>query len=143
MRCLLTKFHDCTDFTKRLAKFTGDPHSFCDELERVTGGIVVHETRKTSPELFPSPKSTYHKPSKVSTPEEQGPSQSPAAAKVKARKRKGTTQEDQGPSKKQKDEPPTADIDAEVQKHYIGEDISICPVTYSFCCANLAQKCSR
>lgn len=146
LRCLVEKFEaDRNDFTKRLGQLTGDPHAFCDELERRTGGIVHHETRETSPELFSNP-TTQHpkgkktsvpeqqgkrkdsaqdepgpsKPRKDSVPEDQAPSKSLA---VKPRKRKGAAQEEQGPSKRHKEDSQMADIEAEVQAHYIGKKI--------------------
>ena len=105
-RCLLEKFEGTHgDFTQRLAGYTDDPYAFCDEVERITSGVVQHERKESSPELFPSPKPTAQE--KGSAPAKQ------------SRKRKDPPfeSEEPGPSKRTKE---VADVEAELQAHYIG-----------------------
>ena len=105
-RCLLEKFEGTHgDFTQRLAGYTDDPYAFCDEVERSTSGIVTHERKESSPELFSSP---------TPTAQEKG-----SASTKQSRKRKDppSESEEPGPSKRTKE---VADIEAELQDHYIG-----------------------
>ena len=67
-RCLLEKFEGTHgDFTQRLAGYTDDPYAFCDEVERSTSGIVTHERKESSPELFSSPTPTAQEKGSAST----------------------------------------------------------------------------
>lgn len=131
-RCLLEKFEGTRNaFTKKLANHIDDPFAFCEELEHTTRGIVHHERKESSPELFPSPKPAPPKPQKKSASTEQGLSQQAHKSNDRSRKRKdlpsgepGPSAEP-GPSKRPKQDLQKDDIEAELQAHYIGMKIQM------------------
>lgn len=50
-RCLLRHFDGSSNDTcKKLENFVSKPHEFCDEFERITGGIVKHKRKAESDE---------------------------------------------------------------------------------------------
>ena len=143
-RCLLEKFEGTHGaFTQHLAGYADDPYAFCDEVEHSTSGVVQHEKKESSPELFPSPKPTVQEKGSTSTqrsrkrkdpPAESGePVQEKGSTSTqRSRKRKDPPAEsgEPGPSKRMKE---VADIEAELQAQYIGTTAALTSLIHPLC----------